>query len=78
LSGSATRLFLDLLGRSLAGARPSFEETETSDDDLDVRLRLTRTTGAATIVYGADGDLVLDGLRADVGAAARPDLEAAG
>ncbi|MEV5748319.1 TIGR02677 family protein [Actinoallomurus sp. NPDC052308] len=78
LSAPATRLFLDLLARSLAAAPPRFDDAETSDDDLDVRLRLIRTAGAATVVHGADGDLVLDGLRVDLGAAARPDLEAAG
>jgi hypothetical protein len=78
LSGSATRLFLDLLARSLAGAPPKFEDAEASDDDLDVRLRLIRTAGAATVVHGGDGDLVLDGLRVDLGAAVRRDLEATG
>lgn len=62
LSGPATRLLLDLLARSLAGAPPRFAETETADEDLGVRLRLKAAPGRTTVIEGADGDLVLDGL----------------
>lgn len=68
LSGTATRLLLDLLARSLAGAPPQFDEAETTDDDLDVQLRLVRTPGGGTVIHGADGELVLDGLRLSIDA----------
>lgn len=66
LSGTATRLLLDLLARSLAGVRPGFAEAETSDEDLEVRLRLVRAEGPGTVIQGADGDLLLDGLQVRV------------
>jgi uncharacterized protein (TIGR02677 family) len=75
LSGTATRLLLDLLARSLAGAPPRFGDAETSDDDLNVRLCLVRTPGGNTVIHGADGDLVLDGLTVHIGAG-RPEQEA--
>jgi uncharacterized protein (TIGR02677 family) len=78
LTGAATRLMLDLLARSLAGAPPHFGEVESADDDLDIRLRLVRAPGGTTVVHGADGDLALDGVTVLIDAA-RPDaMEAAG
>ncbi|MDL4774538.1 MULTISPECIES: TIGR02677 family protein [Thermomonosporaceae] len=70
LSAAATRLLLDLLARSLAGAPPRFEEAEAADDDLDLRLRLVRTSGEGGVIHGADGDLALDGLVLRIGALA--------
>jgi uncharacterized protein (TIGR02677 family) len=78
LSGAATRLLLDLLARALAGARPEFDQAESIEHDLDVRLRLVRTPAAHTVVHGADGDLVLDGLVLALGAAGSPSMDAAG
>nr|WP_273377674.1 TIGR02677 family protein [Actinopolymorpha pittospori] len=62
LSGAAGRLLLDMLARCLAVAPPGFEEALASDDDLDLRLRLTRTPEARTVIRSADGDLILDEL----------------
>jgi hypothetical protein len=78
LSAAATRLMLDLLARSLAGAAPDFGEVESSDDDLDIRLRLVRLPGATTVVHGADGDLALDGVTVRIGSARQEDMEATG
>ena len=77
LSGTATRLLLDLLARSLAGAAPRFEEAETIDEDLDVRVCLTRTVTGDTVVHGADGDLLLEGLTLAIGSARPQGVEAA-
>jgi uncharacterized protein (TIGR02677 family) len=62
LSGMATRLLLDMLARSLAGAAPHFAQTVSADDDLDLRIRLISAPGRRTVIRGADGDLVLDEL----------------
>jgi uncharacterized protein (TIGR02677 family) len=62
LSGAATGLLLDLVARSLAGAPPGFAEITGTDDDLDLRVRLTRSPGRRTVIRGADGDFALDGL----------------
>ncbi|MGH3373426.1 MAG: TIGR02677 family protein [Actinoallomurus sp.] len=78
LTAAATRLMLDLLARSLAGAAPDFGEVESSDDDLDIRLRLVRLPGATTVVHGADGDLALDGVTVRIGAARPEGMEATG
>jgi uncharacterized protein (TIGR02677 family) len=75
LSGGATRLLLDLLARSLAGAPPRFGEAESTDEDLNVRLRLVRTPGGGTVIHGPDGDLVFDGLTVHIDAA-RPEQRA--
>jgi hypothetical protein len=69
---------LDLLARSLASAPPDFGEVRSTDDDLDIRLRLVREPGATTVVHGADGDLTLDGVTVWIGAARSEDMEAAG
>jgi len=61
LSGAASRLLLDLVARSLAGASPGFTEAIGTDDDLGLRVRLVRS-GRSTVVHGTDGDFVLDGL----------------
>ncbi|HEY0539407.1 MAG TPA: TIGR02677 family protein [Actinoallomurus sp.] len=78
LTAAATRLMLDLLARSLASAPPDFGEVRSTDDDLDIRLRLVRTPGATTVVHGADGDLTLDGITVRISAARSGDMEAAG
>jgi uncharacterized protein (TIGR02677 family) len=78
LTAAATRLMLDLLARSLASAPPDFGEVRSTDDDLDIRLRLVREPGATTVVHGADGDLTLDGVTVWIGAARSEDMEAAG
>jgi uncharacterized protein (TIGR02677 family) len=78
LTAAATRLMLDLLARSLASAPPDFGEVRSTDDDLDIRLRLVRAPGATTVVHGADGDLTLDGVTVWIGAARSEDMEAAG
>lgn len=78
LTAAATRLMLDLLARSLADAPPDFGETESSDEDLDIRLRLVRAPGGTTVVHGADGDLTLDGVTVRIGTARPGDMEAAG
>jgi uncharacterized protein (TIGR02677 family) len=78
LTAAATRLMLDLLARSLASAPPDFGEVQSTDDDLDIRLRLVRAPGATTVVHGVDGDLTLDGVTVGIGAARSNDMEAAG
>jgi uncharacterized protein (TIGR02677 family) len=78
LSAPATGLLLDLLARCLAGASPGFSAASGSDDDLGVRITLTRSPGGHTLVRGADGDFVLDELALDIGASAADVREAAG
>ncbi len=82
LSGAASRLLLDLVARSLAGAAPQFTEAVGTDDDLGLRVRLVRTPGRSTIVHGVSGDFELDGLTLALGGAGERDLaeeaEAAG
>jgi uncharacterized protein (TIGR02677 family) len=67
LSGPATRLLLEMLARSLAGASPGFTETVGSDDDLELVVRLTRRPGVQTVVRGTDGDLLFDELVLSLG-----------
>jgi uncharacterized protein (TIGR02677 family) len=67
LSPAATSLLLDLVARGLAAAEPTFTSAEGADDDLGVAITLTRSPGGHTVVRGADGDFVLDGLTLAVG-----------
>jgi uncharacterized protein (TIGR02677 family) len=77
LSAAATGLLLDLIARCLAGAPPGFTAATGSDEDLGVRIRLTRSPGQSTVVRGADGEFVLDGLALAIGAAAVTGLDVA-
>jgi uncharacterized protein (TIGR02677 family) len=70
LSGAATRLLLDLVARSLAGASREFTQATGTDDDLGLSVRLVRT-GRSTVVHGVDGDFVLDGLGLAIGGVAK-------
>ena len=69
LSAAATGLLLDLVARCLAGASPGFAEAAGTDDDLGVRVILTRSPGSGAVVRGADGDFALDGLTLAIGTA---------
>jgi uncharacterized protein (TIGR02677 family) len=62
LSAAATGLLLDLIARCLAGASPEFTEATGEDEDLGVRIVLSRSPGGRTVIRGADGEFVLDGL----------------
>lgn len=77
LSPAATSLLLDLIARSLATAAPGFSEVSGADDDLGVRLVLTRAPGGRTLIRGADGDLTLDQLSLAIGGAASAGTTAA-
>jgi uncharacterized protein (TIGR02677 family) len=77
LSAAATGLLLDLIARCLAGAPPGFTAATGTDEDLGVRIRLTRSPGQSTVVRGADGEFVLDGLALAIGAAAVTGLDVA-
>ncbi len=66
LSPAATDLLLDLVARALAAAAPAFADAEGADDDLGVGVTLTRSPGGRTVVRGADGDFLLDGLRLSI------------
>jgi len=67
LSSAATRLLLDLVARCLAGASPGFTGVSGTDDELGVRIALTRSPGGRTLVRGADGDFILDELALTIG-----------
>jgi len=69
LSPAATSLLLDLVARALAAAEPAFTSAEGADDDLGAAITLTRSPGGYTVVRGADGDFLLDGLTLAIGAA---------
>jgi uncharacterized protein (TIGR02677 family) len=75
LSVAATGLLLDLVARCLAGASPGFAEACGTDDDLGVRIILTRSPGNCAVVRGADGDFALDGLTLAIGTAAASSTE---
>jgi uncharacterized protein (TIGR02677 family) len=76
LSAAATGLLLDLIAQCLAGAPPRFTEAAGTDEDLGVCLSLTRSPGGRTVIHGADGDFMLDGLALAIGTtgAGRPDM----
>jgi uncharacterized protein (TIGR02677 family) len=69
LSPAATSLLLDLVARCLAAAAPGFTTADGKDEDLGVRITLSRSPGGRTLVRGADGDFVLDELALAIGAA---------
>jgi uncharacterized protein (TIGR02677 family) len=68
LSGAATQLLLDLTARALASAPPQFAEAIGTDEDLDVAACL-RPAARSTVIHGADGDFMLDGLALVIGRA---------
>jgi len=68
LSPAATSLLLDLVARCLAAAAPGFTTAHGIDEDLGVRISLSRSPGGRTLVRGADGDFVLDELALAIGA----------
>jgi uncharacterized protein (TIGR02677 family) len=77
LSAAATGLLLDLIARCLAGASPGFTAVTGTDEDLGVRISLTRSSGPGTVVRGADGEFVLDGLALAIGATTVTSLDVA-
>ena len=62
LSSAATSLLLDLIARSLATTMPGFSSGTGTDDDLGVRVILSREPGASTLIHSADGDFTVDDL----------------
>jgi uncharacterized protein (TIGR02677 family) len=77
LSAAATGLLLDLIARCLAAASPAFTAATGTDTDLGVRISLTRSPGQSTVVRGANGEFVLEGLALAIRGAqmARPDVD---
>jgi uncharacterized protein (TIGR02677 family) len=73
LSPAAASLLLGLIARSLAAATPGFSSVSGADDDLGVRVLLTREPGASTVIRSADGDFTLDEFSVAIGATASPD-----
>lgn len=67
LSPAATSLLLDLVARSLAAAAPGFVSVSGDDDDLGVRITLTREPGTRALIRGAEGDFTLDELSVVIG-----------
>ncbi|WJV51323.1 DUF2397 family protein [Streptomyces flavofungini] len=76
LTSAALGLLLELLATALGNAQIS-RRAETDGFDLDsargedaelgIRLTVRRTAGTRTVLYSADGDLLLDDLELDVG-----------
>ncbi|AVV41380.1 TIGR02677 family protein [Streptomyces sp. P3] len=81
LTSAALSLLLELLAAALGNAQLSrpvstdgertagFELDSASSEDAELRIRLTvrRTAGMRTVLYSADGDLLLDDLELDIG-----------
>lgn len=81
LTSAALGLLLELLATALGNAQLSrrvgtdgertteFDLDSASSEDAELRIRLTvrRTTGTRTVLYSADGDLLLDDLELDIG-----------
>ncbi|MEU3277154.1 TIGR02677 family protein [Streptomyces antibioticus] len=81
LTSAALGLLLELLATALGNAqlgRPvgtdgertaGFELDSAGSEDAELRIRLTvrRTAGTRTVLYSADGDLLLDDLELDIG-----------
>ncbi|MHC0429471.1 TIGR02677 family protein [Streptomyces sp. O3] len=81
LTSAALGLLLELLATALGNAQLSrpvstdgestavFDLDSASSEDAELRIRLTvrRTAGTRTMLYSADGDLLLDDLELDIG-----------
>ncbi|GAQ64025.1 TIGR02677 family protein [Streptomyces scabiei] len=81
LTSAALGLLLELLATALGNAQLSrpvstdgeraagFDLDSASSEDAELRIRLTvrRTEGTRTVLYSADGDLLLDDLELDIG-----------
>ncbi|MGY5054060.1 TIGR02677 family protein [Streptomyces sp. 900105755] len=81
LTSAALGLLLELLATALGNAQFSrhvstggertagFDLDSASSEDAELRIRLTvrRTAGTRTVLYSADGDLLLDDLELDIG-----------
>ncbi|MBA5221616.1 MULTISPECIES: TIGR02677 family protein [Streptomyces] len=81
LTSAALSLLLELLATALGNAQLSrhvstngertagFDLDSASSEDAELRIRLTvrRTAGTRTVLYSADGDLLLDDLELDIG-----------
>jgi uncharacterized protein (TIGR02677 family) len=76
LSPAAASLLLGLIARSLATATPGFSSASGADEDLGVRVVLTREPGASAVIRSADGDFTLDELSVAIGMTASPDVGA--
>ncbi|MEU1535818.1 TIGR02677 family protein [Streptomyces fagopyri] len=80
LTSAALGLLLELLATALGNAQLSrpvstdgertagFDLDSASSEDAELRIRLTvrRTAGTRTVLYSADGDLLLDDLELDI------------
>ncbi|MFC9804705.1 MULTISPECIES: TIGR02677 family protein [Streptomyces] len=80
LTSAALSLLLELLATALGNAQLSrhvstngertagFDLDSASSEDAELRIRLTvrRTAGTRTVLYSADGDLLLDDLELDI------------
>ncbi|SCD34076.1 TIGR02677 family protein [Streptomyces sp. PpalLS-921] len=81
LTSAALSLLLELLATALGNAQLSrpvstdgertagFDLESASSEDAELRIRLTvrRTAGTRTVLYSADGDVLLDDLELDIG-----------
>ncbi|MBL1093127.1 MULTISPECIES: TIGR02677 family protein [Streptomyces] len=81
LTSAALGLLLELLATALGNAQLSrhvstdgqrtagFDLDSASSEDAELRIRLTvrRVAGTRTVLYSADGDLLLDDLELDIG-----------
>ncbi|MHB9860106.1 DUF2397 family protein [Streptomyces sp. YIM S03343] len=81
LTSAALGLLLELLATALGNAQLSrhvstggervagFDLDSAGSEDAELRIRLTvrRTAGTRTVLYSADGDLLLDDLELDIG-----------
>ncbi|MFC8305387.1 TIGR02677 family protein [Streptomyces olivaceus] len=91
LTSAALGLLLELLATALGNSQLSrpvstdgertagFDLDSASSEDAELRIRLTvrRTAGTRTVLYSADGDLLLDDLELDIGrTSAAADVEA--
>jgi hypothetical protein len=76
LTSAALGLLLELLATALGNAQLKrgagtagfdLDSASSEDAELSIRLAVRRTAGARTVLYSADGDLLLDDLELDIG-----------
>ncbi|MEI5097831.1 DUF2397 family protein [Streptomyces sp. PmtG] len=86
LTSAALGLLLELLATALGNAQLrrladtdeegtagfGLDSARSEDAELGIRLTVLRTAGARTVLYSADGDLLLDDLELDISRIASP------